>query len=170
MLWGILDGVSYALMSAADRAERETLLETLAAESDKEKRIAIIKEDVEATMPYGLDERDKRRIFEIVDRGVLQPRERMVRNRLTLHEKRVILAAFLLDLGPLLLLVGPYLFASSVAIGALVSHTMAFGMFLAIGYFYAKSAHMAGWKGALICGAIGLAVIWFAGVSNMVVI
>ncbi|HVO77773.1 MAG TPA: hypothetical protein VMS79_02780 [Methanomassiliicoccales archaeon] len=170
ILWGLLDGISYALMSAANRAERETLLETLAAEPDKEKRIELIREDVEGTMPYGLDEEDKRRIFEIVDRGATKPREKMGLNRLNQHEKRIILAAFLLDFIPLVWLVIPYLFAPSVVTGALISHTIGFFMFVSIGYFYAKSAHMKPWIGALICGAIGLAVIWFADVSNMVVI
>jgi VIT1/CCC1 family predicted Fe2+/Mn2+ transporter len=170
VLWGILDGVSYALMSAAERAERETLLETLAAEPDKEKRIELIREDIEGTMPYGLDEGDKQRIFEIVDRGVNRPKGRMAQNHLTDGEKRLILAAFLLDFIPLMILVTPYLFAHSVLAGALVSHTIGFFMFVAIGYFYAKSSQMKPWKGALVCGAIGLAVIWFADVSGMVII
>jgi hypothetical protein len=170
ILWGLLDGFSYAMISAGSRAEKEALIESLAKEPDREKRLAAIREDVEATMPYTLDEEAKGRIFEVVDRGLAKPRQRMVSNKLTDHEKKIILAAFLLDFVPLIFLVTPYFFVPSVRLGALISHSMAFGMFVVIGYLYAKNAHMTAWKGAFICGAVGLAIICFADITGMVVI
>lgn len=170
VLWGLLDGISYSLLRASDRAQREGLVEALQAETDPERRVLAISENLEGTFVSRLDQATRSRIVEIVDKGLPRRSERMARNRLTPDEKRVILAAFLLDFAALVILVIPYLLFDRLSLAALVSHSIAMVMFVLIGYYYAKFAHLKKWKGALIGGAIGLALIVFAEATNLVII
>lgn len=170
ILWGILDGVSYALLSAADRAERETLVESLEEERDIEKRKQAIGDDMDTTFIARLDEETRAKILGIVDKGLPRDKARMKKNSLTRYEKRVILAAFLLDFAALVILVIPYLFFDSIAFAALVSHSIALVMFVVIGFYYAKYANLNKWKGAFVCGLLGLILIVFAESTNLVLI
>src|SRR5512137_2345580 len=43
IMWGLLDGISYALLSSANRAEAESLFESLQAEKDQGKKNEAIK-------------------------------------------------------------------------------------------------------------------------------
>jgi len=170
ILWGFLDGISYALLSAANRAEREGLFETLQKENDPEKRKEVITDDLDETLISRLDDDSRSRIMEIVDKGLPRQTERMTKNRLSSYEKRIILAAFLLDFTALVILVIPYLFFNTLALAALISHIIALIMFVIIGYYYAKYAHLSKWKGAFTAGLIGLIVIVFAESTNLVLI
>jgi len=170
IMWGLLDGISYAMLSSANRAERETLVESLEAESDLEKRKAAIVEDLDETLIARLDNESKSRIVDIVSDGLPHNGVRMTRNKLTSYEMSIILAAFLLDFIPLIILVFPYLFFDSVRIAALTSHVIALIMFVVIGYYYAKYAHLNKWKGAFVCGLLGLILVIFAESTNLVLI
>lgn len=170
IMWGLLDGISYALLGAANRAERETLLESLQEEKDLQKRRAAIEEDLGDTFLARLDDESRSRIVELVDQGLPREGEKMRRNRLTAYEKKIVVAAFLLDFIPLLILVVPYLYADSLATAALTSHTIALVMFIFIGFFYAKYANLNKWKGAFAAGLIGLVVIVFSDATGLVLI
>jgi hypothetical protein len=170
VMWGLLDGVSYALLSSANRAERESLVESLEAESDQLKRREAIEENLEGTLVSRLDEESKLKIIEIVSSGLPRNGKRMTKNRLTSYEKSIVLAAFLLDFLPLIILVFPYLFFDSVKTAALTSHIIALGMFVIIGFYYAKYANLNKWKGAFVCGLLGLILVIFAESTNMVLI
>jgi VIT1/CCC1 family predicted Fe2+/Mn2+ transporter len=169
-LWGVLDGVSYALLSAANRAERETLVESLQVEGDSEKRRKAIGDELDGTLITRLDEETQSKIFEIVEKGLPRDMTRMTKNALTSYEKRIILAAFLLDFAALVILVIPYLFFDTIAFAALISHSIALVMFVIIGFYYAKYAHLNKWKGAFVCGLLGLLLIVFAESTNLVLI
>jgi hypothetical protein len=170
IMWGLLDGISYALLSSANRAERETLFESLQVENDPAKRKEAISEDLDETPIARLDEESKARIIEIVDNGLPRNAEKMSKNRLTSYEKDIILAAFLLDFIPLIILVFPYLFFDTVKTAALASHIIALAMFVVLGYYYAKYAHLNRWKGAFVCGLLGLILVIFAESTNLVLI
>jgi hypothetical protein len=170
VLWGLLDGISYALLSAADRAERETLVEALGKGVDAASRKQAIAEDLDETLISRLDERSKAQIVEIVENGLPREMEGMKRNKLTSFEKKIILAAFLLDFTALIILVIPYLFFDTLALAAFVSHTIALVMFIIIGFYWAKYAHLNKWKGAFVAGLLGLILIVFAESTNMVLI
>jgi VIT1/CCC1 family predicted Fe2+/Mn2+ transporter len=83
---------------------------------------------------------------------------------------RLILAAFLLDFIPLIILVFPYLFFDTLRAAALTSHVMALIMFVIIGYYYSKYANLNKWKGAFVCGLLGLILVIFAESTNLVLI
>ena len=170
VMWGLLDGISYALLSSANRAERETLVESLQVEKDQAKRKKAIEEDLEGTPLARLDDESRSKIVDIVDIGLPRDGERMKKNKLTGFEKDIILAAFLLDFIALIILVFPYLFFDNVKTAALTSHVMALGMFVIIGYYYSKSAHLNKWKGAFVCGLLGLILVVFAESTNLVLI
>ena len=170
VMWGLLDGISYALLSSANRAERESLVESLEAESDQLKRREAIEEDLEGTLVSRLDEESRLKIIDIVSSGLPRNGKRMVKNKLTSYEKSIVLAAFLLDFIPLIILVFPYLFFDSVKTAALTSHIIALGMFVIIGFYYAKYANLNKWKGAFVCGLLGLILVIFAESTNMVLI
>jgi VIT1/CCC1 family predicted Fe2+/Mn2+ transporter len=170
ILWGILDGISYAMLSAAARAERETLVEELAAEGDESKRKAKIASELDGTLVSRLDKGSMSRIVDIVDGGLPANNERMTINRLNSNEKSVILAAFILDFSALLILVLPYFIFNRLGLAAVVSHTIALVMFIVLGYYYAKFAHLNRWKGAFVCGLMGLLLLIFAEVTNLVLI
>jgi len=169
ILWGLLDGISYAMLSAANRSERETLVETIDVEGDAANRRKAIADDLDGTLISRLDEGAKSRIAEIVDRGL--PRQAaMTKNRLTPFEKRIVLAAFLLDFIALVILVIPYLVLKPLAFAALVSHLIALVMFVLIGFYYAKFAHLNKWKGAFVAGSLGLILIVFAEATEIVIV
>jgi VIT1/CCC1 family predicted Fe2+/Mn2+ transporter len=170
IMWGLLDGISYALLSSANRAERESLVESLEAESDQLKRKKVIEEDLDETLVSRLDEESKLKIIDIVSNGLPRNGERMTKNKLTSYEKSIVLAAFLLDFIPLIILVFPYLFFDNVKTAALASHMIALAMFVIIGFYYAKYAHLNKWKGAFVCGLLGLILVVFAESTNMVLI
>ena len=170
VMWGLLDGISYALLSSANRAERESLVESLQVEGDPEKRKETISEDLDETLIARLDGGSKSRIIDIVSDGLPRNAGRMMKNSLTSDEKSIILAAFLLDFIPLILLVFPYLFFDTLRTAALTSHVMALIMFVIIGYYYSKYAHLNKWKGAFVCGLLGLTLIVFAESTNLVLI
>jgi VIT1/CCC1 family predicted Fe2+/Mn2+ transporter len=117
-----------------------------------------------------LDEESKARIIEIVDNGLPRNAEKMSKNKLTSYEKDIILAAFLLDFIPLIILVFPYLFFDTVKTAALASHIIALAMFVVLGYYYAKYAHLNRWRGAFVCGLLGLILVIFAESTNLVLI
>jgi VIT1/CCC1 family predicted Fe2+/Mn2+ transporter len=169
ILWGFLDGLSYALLSSANRAERETLVESL-ADGDKEKRRAAIESDLDDTFVARLDDESRAKIAKIVEEGLPYTAPRMEVNYLTKFEKSIILAAFILDFSALMLLVLPYLVFNDIKNAALVSHSMALIMFVIIGFYYAKFAHLNKWKGAFVCGLLGLILLVFAEVTNLVLI
>lgn len=170
VMWGLLDGISYAMLSSANRAERETLFETLQVEVDPAKRIGAINENLDETPIARLDEESRSRIVEIIDNGLPRNTEKMTKNKLTSYEKDIVLAAFLLDFIPLIILIFPYLFFDSVKTAALASHIIALVMFVVIGYYYSKYAHLNKWKGAFVCGLLGLILVIFAESTNMVLI
>jgi hypothetical protein len=170
VMWGLLDGISYALLSSANRAERENLVESLQSEDDPEKRKEAISEDLDETLIARLDSESRSRIVDIVSDALPRNTERMIRNKLTSNEKSIVLAAFLLDFIPLILLVFPYLFFDTLKTAALTSHIMALIMFVIIGYYYSKYAHLNKWKGAFVCGVLGLILVVFAESTNIVVI
>jgi VIT1/CCC1 family predicted Fe2+/Mn2+ transporter len=170
VMWGLLDGISYALLSSANRAERETLLESLQAESDSDKRNKAIVEDLDETLISRLDDESKSQIAAIVGNGLPRNAEKMTKNKLTSYEKDIVLAAFLLDFIPLIILVFPYLFFDSVKTAALTSHIIALVMFVVLGYYYSKYAHLNKWKGAFVCGLLGLILVVFAESTNLVLI
>lgn len=170
ILWGILDGISYAMLSATNRSERETLIETIDVEGDVASRRKAIADDLDDTLISRLDEGSKLRIMEIVDRGLPRQAARMTKNRLTSFEKRIVLAAFLLDFIALVVLVIPYLVLKPLAFAALVSHIIALVMFVLIGFYYAKFAHLNKWKGAFVAGSLGLILIVFAEATEIVIV
>ncbi len=170
VMWGLLDGISYALLSSANRAERETLVESLEVEKDQEKRKKAIEEDLDETLIARLDEESRSKIVGIVNGGLPRNEAKMTKNKLTGYEKDIILAAFLLDFIPLIILVFPYLFFDSVKTAALTSHIIALVMFVILGYYYAKYAHLNKWKGAFVCGLLGLILVVFAESTNLVLI
>jgi hypothetical protein len=170
VLWGLLDGISYALLSAADRSDREVLIESLGTESDADKRKVAIAEELDETLVARLDEESRTRIVNIVEAGLSRNLETIKKNRLTSFEKRIILAAFLLDFFALVILVIPYLLFDTLALAALISHIMALVMFVLIGFYYAKYAHLNKWKGAFVAGFLGLVLIVFAESTNLVLI
>lgn len=170
VMWGLLDGISYALLSSANRAERETLMESLQAESDSDKRNKAIVEDLDETLIARLDDESRSQIAAIIGNGLPRNAEKMTKNKLTSYEKDIILAAFLLDFIPLIILVFPYLFFDSVKTAALTSHIIALVMFVVLGYYYSKYAHLNKWKGAFVCGLLGLILVVFAESTNLVLI
>lgn len=170
VLWGVLDGVSYALLSAANRAELESLVESIQAEGDIGVRRQAIEKELDETLVGRLDEGARSRIADIVSDGLSHPSERMARNRLSGYEKKIVLAAFMLDFTALVILVIPYLLVGELGMAALVSHSIALVMFIIIGYYYAKYAHLSKWKGAFACGLLGLILIIFAESTNLVLI
>ena len=170
VMWGLLDGISYALLSSANRAERETLIESLQVEKDRSKRKEAIEGDLEGTLLARLDDESRSKIVDIIEIGLPRDEERMKKNKLTGFEKDIILAAFLLDFIALIILVFPYLFFDNVKTAALTSHVMALGMFVIIGYYYSKYAHLNKWKGAFVCGLLGLILVVFAESTNLVLI
>ena len=170
ILWGLLDGISYALLSAADRSEREVLLESLGTEADAEKRKDAIAEELDDTLVSRLDEGSRMRIVEIIEKGLPRTMKTIKKNKLTSFEKKIVLAAFLLDFLALVILVIPYLIFDRLAIAALISHIIALVMFVIIGYYYAKFAHLNKWKGAFVAGFLGLILIIFAESTNLVLI
>ncbi|HUL39720.1 MAG TPA: hypothetical protein VLU38_05455, partial [Methanomassiliicoccales archaeon] len=97
VMWGLLDGISYALLSSANRAERETLIESLQVEKDRSKRKEAIEGDLEGTLLARLDDESRSKIVDIIEIGLPRDEERMKKNKLTGFEKDIILAAFLLD-------------------------------------------------------------------------
>jgi hypothetical protein len=169
ILWGFLDGLSYALLSSANRAEREVLVESL-DEADKAKRMAAIEADLDDTFVARLDDATRAKIAGIVEEGLPRNAPRMTTNYLTKYEKSIVLAAFILDFSALMLLVLPYLIFNDIKNAALVSHSMALVMFVIIGYYYAKFAHLNKLKGAFVCGLLGLILLVFAEVTNLVLI
>jgi VIT family len=170
VMWGLLDGISYALLSSANRAERETLMESLQAESDSAKRNEAIVEELDETFIARLDDESRSQIVAIIGNGLPRNAEKMTKNKLTSYEKDIILAAFLLDFIPLIILVFPYLFFDSVKTAALTSHIIALAMFVVLGYYYSKYAHLNKWKGAFVCGLLGLILVVFAESTNLVLI
>jgi|GEM_PF-2537307 hypothetical protein len=170
VMWGLLDGISYALLSSANRAERETLMESLQAESDSDKRNKAIVEDLDETLIARLDDESRSQIAAIIGNGLPRNAEKMTKNKLTSYEKDIVLAAFLLDFIPLIILVFPYLFFDSVKTAALTSHIIALVMFVVLGYYYSKYAHLNKWKGAFVCGLLGLILVVFAESTNLVLI
>ena len=170
IMWGLLDGISYALLSSANRAERESLVESLEVENNPEKRKESIEEDLDETLIARLDDESKSRIVDIINNGLPRNAEKMTKNKLTSYEKDIILAAFLLDFIPLIILVFPYLFFDTLRAAALTSHVMALIMFVIIGYYYSKYANLNKWKGAFVCGLLGLILVIFAESTNLVLI
>jgi hypothetical protein len=170
VMWGLLDGISYALLSSANRAERETLMESLQAESDSAKRNKAIVEELDETFIARLDDESRSQIAAIIGNGLPRNAVKMTNNKLTSYEKDIVLAAFLLDFIPLIILVFPYLFFDSVKTAALTSHIIALAMFVVLGYYYSKYAHLNKWKGAFVCGLLGLILVVFAESTNLVLI
>lgn len=170
VLWGLLDGISYALLSAADRSERESLIESLETEGDAARRKTAIAEELDETLIARLDQNSKSQIVEIINNGLPRRMERMKKNRLTAFEKKIVLAAFLLDFTALVILVIPYLLFDTLALAALVSNVIALVMFVLLGFYYAKFAHLSKWKGAFVAGLLGLILIVFAESTNLVLI
>jgi VIT1/CCC1 family predicted Fe2+/Mn2+ transporter len=169
ILWGFLDGLSYAMLSAANRAERETLVESMDEEGEAARKAAI-EDDLDGTFVSRLDEGSRSKIASILQEGLPRNAPRMTKNVLSGYERSVIVAAFILDFSMLMLLVLPYLIFNNVDRGALVSHIMALVMFVIIGYYYAKFAHLNKWKGAFVCGLLGLILLVFAEATNLVLI
>jgi hypothetical protein len=163
--WGVIDAVMYVLNCMTERGHRARLIRSIQAAPDREAKLQLVREEVDAGFDGVVDAKDR----EAVSRAVLDHLEpaRPVRTRIMRDDLLGALASFWLVFVSCLPAAIPFLIFSNARLALRVSNFLLIVMLLIVGRKWAEYVNVSRWIAGSTMVAIGLSLvavaIWLGG-------
>lgn len=134
--WGIVDGVMYVLTNVFERNRYAKMVSSIKSAADKNTALAAIEEELESTIKWVLDEKERKRIYTEVLKSATNavPQEAGI----TRDDIFGAISCFLLVFLSVFPVIIPFLIVRNLGMALRISNLVAIVMLFAIGYEWAK--------------------------------